>query len=42
MVSASGLGVLFAVISQTISKGTNKSIYSKIIQFILRKPAKQN
>lgn len=38
--SASGLGVLFAVISQTISKGTNKSIYSKIIHFILRKPAK--
>ena len=37
--TASGLGVLFAVISQTISKGKNKSIYSKIMRFILRKPA---
>lgn len=37
--SASGLGVLFAVLSQTISKGKNMSIYSKIFRFILRKPA---
>lgn len=36
--SASGLGVLFAVISQTISKGKNRSIYLKILRFILRKP----
>ena len=36
--SASGLGVLFAVISQTVSKGKNRSIYSKILGFVLRKP----
>lgn len=35
--SASGLGVLFAVLSQTISKGRNESIYSKVLRFILRK-----
>ena len=36
--SASGLGVLFAVLSQTISKGRNESIYSKVLRIILRKP----
>jgi hypothetical protein len=35
--SASGLGVLFAVLSQTISKGRNESIYSKVLRFVLRK-----
>ncbi len=34
--SAAGLGIVFAVISQSISKGEGDSIYSKILRFILR------
>jgi hypothetical protein len=35
--SAAGLGILFAVMSQTISKGKGDSIYSKILKVLLRK-----
>ena len=34
--SAAGLGILFALISQSISKGQGDSIYSKILKFLLR------
>ncbi|HEY5631753.1 MAG TPA: hypothetical protein VIR31_06470 [Nitrososphaeraceae archaeon] len=34
--SAAGLGVLFAIISQSVSKGEGASIYSKVIRFIIR------
>jgi hypothetical protein len=34
--SAAGLGILFAVLSQSISKGRGDSIYSKILRFLLR------
>ena len=32
--SATGLGVLFAIISQSVSKGQGTSIYSKVFRFI--------
>jgi hypothetical protein len=35
--SAVGFGILFAVISQSISKGENESIASKALKFVLRK-----
>jgi hypothetical protein len=35
--SAAGLGILFALISQSISKGQGDSIYSKLLKFLLRK-----
>jgi hypothetical protein len=34
--SAAGLGILFAVLSQSISKGKGDSIYAKILRFLLR------
>jgi hypothetical protein len=39
--SASGLGVLFAVISQTLSKGKDESIYSRMLRVVTRKSAKE-
>jgi hypothetical protein len=35
--SAVGLGVLFAVLSQSISKGKNDSIVSRTLRFALRR-----
>lgn len=35
--SASGLGVLFAVLSQTLSKGREESIYAKLLRLIVRR-----
>ena len=35
--SAAGLGILFALISQSISKGEGDSIYSKILKFLSRR-----
>ncbi|MGC2571171.1 MAG: hypothetical protein WA364_06635, partial [Candidatus Nitrosopolaris sp.] len=34
--SAAGLGILFAVLSQSISKGKGHSVYSKIFRFLSR------
>ncbi|MGA9153907.1 MAG: hypothetical protein WBZ36_25285, partial [Candidatus Nitrosopolaris sp.] len=34
--SAAGLGILFAVLSQSISKGKGDSVYSKIFGFLSR------
>ncbi|MGC2572659.1 MAG: hypothetical protein WA364_14195 [Candidatus Nitrosopolaris sp.] len=36
MSSAAGLGILFAILSQSISKGEGDNIYSKILRFLLR------
>lgn len=40
--SATGLGVIFAVLSQSISKGRGESISSKTIKFALRKRIKSD
>ena len=34
--SATGLGIVFAVLSQSISKGTGESLRSKAVKFALR------
>jgi hypothetical protein len=40
--SATGVGILFAVMSQSISKGKGDSITSRVIRFTLRKQEKEN
>jgi sporulation protein YlmC with PRC-barrel domain len=35
--SATGLGILFAIVSQSVSKGKGKSINSKILRFMMQK-----
>jgi hypothetical protein len=35
--SAVGLGILFAVLSQSMSKGKGQSISSKAVRYVLRK-----
>jgi hypothetical protein len=39
--SAAGLGILFAVLSQSISKGKGDSVYSKLLRFLLRSNSDQ-
>ena len=35
--SATGLGILFAIISQSLSKGKGESVTSRILRFVLRR-----
>jgi hypothetical protein len=40
--SATGLGIIFAVVSQSISKGKGESISSKAVRFALRRQTRSN
>jgi hypothetical protein len=40
--SLTGLGTLFAIASQSVSKGKGEGIYLKILRFILHREAKNN
>jgi hypothetical protein len=35
--SATGLGILFAIVSQSLSKGKSKSVASRVLRFVLRR-----
>jgi hypothetical protein len=39
--SATGLGILFAIVSQSLSKGKSKSVTSRVLRFVLRRRRKR-
>ena len=39
--SATGLGILFAIVSQSLSKEKSKSVTSRVLRFVLRRRRKR-
>jgi hypothetical protein len=39
--SATGLGILFAIVSQSLSKGKSESVTSRVLRFVLRRRRKR-